>query len=71
MRPVASFPIGKAADYRSSEGLSFQLSGVFVLVYELDEKKDGGLPPRPVHKGPIRPNTKTGRIKFAVGPQIQ
>ena len=40
MRPVASFPIGKAADYRSSEGLSFQLSGVFVLVYELG-KADG------------------------------
>ena len=34
--------MAKAPGYRSSEGLSFELSGVFVLVYEVDEKKDGG-----------------------------
>ena len=34
--------MAKAPDYRSSEGLSFELSGVFVLVYEVDEKKDDG-----------------------------
>ena len=28
--------------YRSRKGLSFELSGGFVLVYEVDEKKDDG-----------------------------
>ena len=41
--------MAKAPDYRSSEGLSFELSGVFVLVYEVDEKKDdGSWPAQPV-----------------------
>ena len=34
--------MAKAPGYRSSEGLSFELSGVFVLVYEVDEKTDDG-----------------------------
>ena len=34
--------MAKAPDHRTSEGLSFELSGVFVLVYKVDEKKDGG-----------------------------
>ena len=39
----------EAPGYRSSEGLSFELSGVFVLVYEVDEKKDGAsCPAQPV-----------------------
>ena len=32
----------EAPVYRSSEGLSFELSGVFVLVYKVGEKKDDG-----------------------------
>ena len=30
----------KATVYRSRKGLSFELSGVFVLVYEVGEEKD-------------------------------
>ena len=42
--------MAKAPDYRSSEGLSFELSGVFVLVHELGEQKDGGSwPAQPIN----------------------
>ena len=34
--------MAKAPDYRSSEGLSFELSGVFVLIYKVGGKKDDG-----------------------------